>query len=223
MEASTINKIFDTLDKWKSFPAYQLERRVDIFFAIYLEKTIKHKFQIDVNHILPEFPVHKDTINHDGSNQSKKIDYVAISDSKILLIELKTDLNSKIQYQYEYYEKAQKNNIPNLIDGLLQIYRATKAKAKYEALFSEIIKIGWLTKEGKEFRNISKEYDIEVVFLQPILMNNENPKNIITFKDVIEAMRDEKDPITQRFIQSLSKWEIEAKAKERKNRKHLRS
>jgi len=35
-----IDELFDKLDEWRSLPAYQLERRADIFFAIYLKDII---------------------------------------------------------------------------------------------------------------------------------------------------------------------------------------
>lgn len=52
-----INKLFDTLDDWRTLPAYQLERRADIFVAINLEKIIEHKFSIKIDFKTPEFPV----------------------------------------------------------------------------------------------------------------------------------------------------------------------
>ena len=39
-----LNKLFETLDDWRNLPAYQLERRADVFFAIYLDEIIKGKF-----------------------------------------------------------------------------------------------------------------------------------------------------------------------------------
>jgi len=33
-----IEKLFDLLDDWRRLPAYQLERRADIIFAVHLEK-----------------------------------------------------------------------------------------------------------------------------------------------------------------------------------------
>ena len=61
-----IEKIFDLLKKWYKFPKYQLERRVDIFFALYLPDILKKKrknYVIDeekkYDYIIPEFPLRK--------------------------------------------------------------------------------------------------------------------------------------------------------------------
>ena len=36
-----IEKIFSNLDIWRKLPKYQLERRLDIFFTIYLKEIVE--------------------------------------------------------------------------------------------------------------------------------------------------------------------------------------
>jgi len=45
-----IDKLFNQLDDWRHLPAYQLERRADIFFAIYLIDIFKSKFNQDIEY-----------------------------------------------------------------------------------------------------------------------------------------------------------------------------
>lgn len=93
-----INVIFDNLDVWRNLPAYQLERRADIFFSIYLPEILSHKFGVKIEGVIPEFPILVGTIHPDiDINQSFKIDYLAkANDSKtIILVELKTDEGSR--------------------------------------------------------------------------------------------------------------------------------
>ena len=52
-----IDQLFDRLDDWRNLPAYQLERRSDIFFSLYLKDIIQSNYQQKVEHIIPEFPV----------------------------------------------------------------------------------------------------------------------------------------------------------------------
>ncbi|NQU84484.1 MAG: hypothetical protein HQ541_01865 [Mariniphaga sp.] len=205
MKHPTIHKLFDTLDKWRTFPAYQLERRADIFFAIYLKKIIYHKFGVEVDHILPEFSVRLGTIYGNNDNQSYKIDYVAVSQqkNKIYFVELKTDMSSRRENQDDYLKLAKKANIPKLMDGILKIYEATSAKIKYENYLNELVDVGWLSNESYE--NISNNYDISIVYLQPTV-EDEDPKQIISFDEVIKALMSETDPITRRFVESLKKW-----------------
>jgi hypothetical protein len=37
-----LNQMFEMLDRWRHLPAYQLERRADILFAIYLPGFLSH-------------------------------------------------------------------------------------------------------------------------------------------------------------------------------------
>ena len=83
-----IEKIFKLLSKWYKYPKYQLERRLDIFFSIYLPEILKERgIYIDIDDIFPEFPLKKE------NNQSTNADY-AIFENKddevtLYLVELK--------------------------------------------------------------------------------------------------------------------------------------
>jgi hypothetical protein len=77
-----IDKLFDLLDEWRTFPAYQLERRADIFFAMYLPDIIKYKLGFDVTGILPEFPVRVGSVSTVDINKSYKIDYIIICENE---------------------------------------------------------------------------------------------------------------------------------------------
>src|SRR5580765_1492626 len=56
-------RILDLLDSWRHLPAYQLERRADVFFAFYLPRFLANKFGTPVSDLLiPEFPLHHRTI-----------------------------------------------------------------------------------------------------------------------------------------------------------------
>ena len=38
---SKINQLFNNLDTWRHLPNYQLERRADIFFSLYLAEVLQ--------------------------------------------------------------------------------------------------------------------------------------------------------------------------------------
>jgi hypothetical protein len=202
-----INQLFDLLDKWRYFPNYQLERRVDIFFALYLKDILWHKYQFNADAILPEFPVHRGSIYLDvNDNKSVKIDYVAVDQSKkeVFLIELKTDMNSRRDAQDDYLLKAQVLNIHGLIDGLLKIYMATRLKTKYQSLFTEVEKLGWLQKTDSTYLNISSDYKTSVIYIQP--RNKKDDKAIISFDEIIVFLSNRNDALSKRFLISLKEW-----------------
>ena len=77
-----LNRALKTLDEWRHLPAYQLERRVDIFLGLLLPDILEAKFELQNNHmkVIPEFPLHKGLIvnadDEDGEDhQSVKVDF----------------------------------------------------------------------------------------------------------------------------------------------------
>jgi len=56
-----IASLFNRLDAWRHLPAYQLERRADIFFGLFLPDALNHHLRsrgISINpRVIPEFPL----------------------------------------------------------------------------------------------------------------------------------------------------------------------
>jgi len=203
-----IDNLFNLLDDWRHLPAYQLERRSDIFFAIYLSDILKSKFHQDIEYLIPEFPVRIATIYRHGTfpnpNLSFKIDYVAVCNKtrKVYLIELKTDDGSRREKQDKYLNGAKDINIPDLIDGVLEIYKVTNSKKKYENLLSHLSEIGWVNMQT--LKNTSSIYDIEIIYLQPNSDNSD--KTIISFEEIANILEDKQDELSKRFIKSIKEW-----------------
>jgi hypothetical protein len=67
---SHINQLFKKLDAWRHLPAYQLERRADIFFSLYLAEVLQKRFSLEATPVLiPEFPCRYGSIR-DGGNDA---------------------------------------------------------------------------------------------------------------------------------------------------------
>ena len=207
-ETITINKLFDLLDDWRNLPAYQLERRADIFFAIHLEKIIEKILGTKIDIVIPEFPVRVGEISkkHPKLNKSFKIDYLTYSknENKVYLIELKTDQRSRREKQDWYLKSASKIKVKGLVSGLLKIYKATNQKIKYNNLLDKIEKIGWIERENTTITNLNIEIEPVIIYIQPL--KKENEESIISFDDIIKALSDSNDLLTKRFIESLKKW-----------------
>ena len=148
-----INRIFDQLDDWRHLPTYQLERRADIFFALYLQEILEHYTGQAIHEILvPEFPLRKGTLlkmaaDEKGQNQSYRADYLALSRdlNQAFLIELKTDRDSSRQAQRLYLRNASRGGLNRLVKGLLDIFKATSSRRKYFCLLEKMEAIGLVT------------------------------------------------------------------------------
>ena len=137
-----LDTLFDRMDAWRHFPNYQFERRVDIFFALYLPEVLEAKLGFPMRpELAPEFPVRIGTIYPKiPIDKSYKIDYVALSalSDKTVFVELKTEGISLRPAQDKYLRAAQRMGLPRLLEGLLEIFRATKSKLKYFCLLEHL-------------------------------------------------------------------------------------
>lgn len=205
-----IDKLFSRLDVWRLLPAYQLERRADIFFAIYLDEIFKVKFGNAIDLVIPEFPVRVGDIyeNARQPNLSFKIDYVVVCEiiKKVYLTELKTDSRSRRDEQDKYLERAKENNIKKLVDGLIKIYCATAQKKKYNNFIDPLIKHGWIKSGEKIPINICEDYEVEIIYIQP--QNPDNLNNVISFEEIALILSSKEDDLTKRFVKSLKSWVI---------------
>ncbi|MFC1936766.1 hypothetical protein ACFLYP_03775 [Chloroflexota bacterium] len=203
-----INIIFDNLDDWRHLPAYQLERRADIFFSVYLPSLLESKFEIEIDSIIPEFPIRIGTIDPEkDTNLSNNIDYFAKvkGEKKVIFVELKTDDSSRRDEQDLYLERVQEVGLANLLNGLQSIYKATKSKRKYKFLLDKLMELDLLTiaDDGK-FKPIQEDCSITVVYLQP--NNFDEERNVISFDEVAEIIEQKNDCLSNRFAQSLREW-----------------
>ena len=224
-----IDQIFELLDEWRLLPAYQLERRADIFFAIYLKEIIESHCGYSIKHIIPEFPIHIGTLHSEipkfpdsvgtklntKRNQSFKMDYLVECEEKVLFIELKTDISSKRDKQDDYLAAAKEVKIPKLIDGLIAISQVSTSKIKYARLMKKVSDMGWLKIKKKEesWENLSKDKEIEIIYIQP---SPKKPKEVkdkcdevkcIYFKTIAKLLEKKDSELAKRFAESLEKWE----------------
>ena len=143
----TIERVFELLDEWRHLPAYQLERRADIFFALFLPKVLKKRFELDQAPIIliPEFP-----IKSREDNRPDRVDYLALKQSQKdervcergFLIELKTDMASIQGDQRRHLDKAAEKGLEHLVKDVLDICKTTDAKEKYVHLLYRLSELG---------------------------------------------------------------------------------
>jgi hypothetical protein len=193
-----INEIFDKLDHWRLLPAYQLERRADIFFAIYLPKILERFLEDEsIIKIIPEFPISKKILKLSDDNRSFKVDYMVITNTKVFLVELKTDMKSIDTEQKKKMKDAASLGIQKLIEGLESIVKASTSKLKYSNLLKQLEQDnnGW----------IKKIETVEVVYIQP-KQGKDDLKNTIYFSQIAKKLEKTSSFLSRRFAKSLIEW-----------------
>ncbi len=203
-----IDAIFSTLDSWRHLPAYQLERRADIFFALYLPDLVRGKFGFTVEDVLPEFPIRIGSIRpkNPNINLSFKVDYlVTLKDTdRVLFIELKTDNASMREKQDWYLKSAGQVGMGGLLDGLRHICKATKSR-KYLYLLKKLHSMGVISlEEDGTFTVPSRNREIQIIYIRP---NNEDEDgNVMSFREAAAIIGQHGDELSQRFAASLLTW-----------------
>ena len=160
-ESPTIERVFELLDKWRHLPTYQLERRADIFFALFLPDILKNHFKhLEINPmIVPEFPIRKppelQSKKPDGY-ESNRVDYFAYSSkgAHSFIIELKTDMSSKDKDQMKRLEKTAKTDIESLISDVIDISKSKSAdRQKYVHLLWHLQELGLVSGVDEDVYN----------------------------------------------------------------------
>ena len=222
-EYPTIADLFCLLDRWRHLPAYQFERRADIFFALFLPEVLgahlsEKNCSVEINPtLIPEFP-----IKNKGNNGSKKADYLALSTDRkrAFLVELKTDMDSIEKKQCANLHEAADEGLKKLVMGILDICGSPHKDPKYVYLLKLLSEIGLIEYEdglfppkGKEYRKalnrikgkVEKKEDwpcLKVVYIQPRL-----PPDAIDFKEFADAIeKGEGGGIRSLFADYLRKW-----------------
>lgn len=214
-----IQELFIKLDNWRQLPAYQLERRADIFFALYLDRILEptfkgHRFDL----VIPEFPVRLGSINEampKNGNRSVKVDYACFDSQKKLcvLVELKTDNGSMRDVQFELMREAQRKGLDALLRGIVALRNASKSKRKYDALLRQFIKARLMT-VGSDLRRVHvqpaigvAEHEVRLAIIQP------KAKGVYPFESIgFDQVRERIQPlavddiIAHHFCKALEKW-----------------
>jgi len=73
-------ELFGNLDRWRHLPTYQLERRADIFFSLYLPAVLSERTGVAVStDMIPELPICKALLGESATKHSVKVDYAVFA------------------------------------------------------------------------------------------------------------------------------------------------
>jgi len=219
----TMNDFFSILDKWRHFPAFPLEARSKVFFALFLPTVLEAHFRIGIEpQIIPQFP-----LKHEDSNQSDKVDLFALSENrkKGYLIELKTDMASIREEQECYLKRAGDKSMADILHDLKEIVQATDEKKKYYYLLNTLSKLGLIKIESSDelkcmiysenTRGVNRligeicvtesEWNPSVVYVQPRECKEDERFNYIYFKEFADIVESQGD-MGGLFAGYLRKW-----------------
>jgi len=217
--------VFSLLDRWRHFPNYQLERRPDIFFAVYLRDVLASEAGVALHAtVIPEFPLKRDLIWPDKpTSKSVKVDYVLFAEdlSRVFLVELKTDAGSRRDAQDHYLERAREVGFMTILEGVRDIVLATSSHQKYHHLVSALAELGLmsmspdlrdylyprprpgLTQRLGQLEVGDAEPKVEAWYIQPEATEGDHCIDFATFAAHVEKAD---DSLSEMFAAHLRRW-----------------
>ena len=76
-----IDTLFDLMDTWRHFPSYQIERRADLTFALYLPEVLEATLGVPIHPgLVPEFPARIGTIYPNEKTYSEDANIITFRD-----------------------------------------------------------------------------------------------------------------------------------------------
>lgn len=139
-----LSAVMNQLEKWRYLPSYALERRVDILFGMCLPNVIEYWFGVKDAKVIPEFPLHKDSLGIEKNNQSLKVDFAVFAHKngreRLFLVELKTDMDSRNSNQLDNMKIAKSAGSKKLLEGVILAAQSTRVPRKYAHLIWQLNK-----------------------------------------------------------------------------------
>lgn len=214
----TLESVLCLLDRWRHLPAYQLERRADVLFALFLPEVLEKHFGTSNVCLIPEFPIKKSLLRQDTTAQSINVDFLGVaraSDGKerAYLVELKTDMASRKEDQAEDLGRAAKRGLKALVGGVIEIAGAAahRHKKKYGHLLYLLSELDLVECQGDPldvggYKVADRTEDwpcLELVYVQP----KAPPKmTMIGFDDFAAKIEEDGSYIGRKFAGYLREW-----------------
>ncbi|MCA9597700.1 MAG: hypothetical protein KC776_30515 [Myxococcales bacterium] len=227
----SITTVFALLDRWRHLPAYQLERRADVFFALYLREVVSAHVGVELHTVMiPELPLRRGMLYGDGEpspNKTAKADYLLATAScdTFYLLELKTAQTSRRTKQDQYLELAKKAGLRAIVDGVIAVAAASSSKylQKYLHLLSDLSALGLVevpaqlydevfpsvraraTRGLAQVRNLvgTPEPPLRILYVQP---EAESAANTIGFAEYAAIVNGHDDDVSRAFARALRQW-----------------
>lgn len=230
-----LDTLFHHLDTWRHLPNYQLERRADVLFSIYLRGVIQEFTDVELAEtIIPEFPLKRDLIWPElKTNKSVKVDYAlfARDGKKVFFVELKTDDSSRRTEQDIYLKTAKRLGFKEIVNGVRSIILTTTAHQKYHHLSTTLARLGYLSlppdlashihpKPSDRLMSKLAEIvvtdtnpDVEVIYIQPTTpprRDGYEPDRCIDFEMFAKHVEKFDDRLSRNFAEHLRLWKAVA-------------
>jgi len=219
---NALDRLFENMDRWRHLPSYQLERRVDVFFSVFMKDVVEAHVGVALKPVIvPEFPLRHgsldpnldtrtDTRARDTRNRSSKVDYLLVSQdlASAFFVELKTDMRSRDPKQDAHMRTAQRLGLRRVLKGVCTLAECSTEAGKYRALLGELAALGLVESEStSRFRLSGADPTLSIVYVQPV--RSGVSELVIDFAEFATRIESSGDEIGRIFATHLRRWMTE--------------
>lgn len=208
-----LEQMLKNLDRWRHLPKYQLERRADVFFGLFVKLIMEARFGRLNEVVIPEFPYKNDS----NRKTTVNFDYVLFSAdlSRVFVVELKTEPDSAGEANNSYLNEVVDLPFDKIIGDLKAVVAATRQKAKYNCLIGQLKETGLILKDSDDGNSWDCHPKIgkpTVVYLTPRLKKSLNKNfELIFFDEAADILEKTGGAVECHFASYLRRWnEVQA-------------
>jgi hypothetical protein len=200
-------------------PNYQLERRADVLFSLYLPEVVSVKVGKDVFPIMiPELPIHCGLIDEARVDmKSIKADYLLMANDRTeaYLLELKTDDRSRRPKQDKAMVEICRpgKGLSCVLESAKQIAAASSRPEKYAEMFRVLSEMQLVTIPSGASANrmwfervevLPCPKKLRVIYVKPT--NEFDEPDIIDFAEMRQCVQRYDDELSVEFAERLKVW-----------------
>lgn len=215
-----VEKMLENLDDWRHLPKYQLERRADLFFGLFVRDVVASHLNIELNEIIiPEFPYKNNVSRYTTVN----FDYVLFSKETktAYILELKTDSGSVDDEQLAYLKLAKdtETGLNAIVSDIIDVADNSRHDSKYGCLLNKFKELQLVEKDAAtgKFKMNPNNFSIEILYLSPQLseksrskvldvVGNDKEAHIISFNKAADILEITGGAVECHFAAYLRRW-----------------
>jgi hypothetical protein len=224
-----IAEVFNSVNRWRNFPGYRMESRVELFFSLYLPGLLTQHFGTPVSDtMIPLLPLQREK----GSELLETVEFTLMASdlSQVWLVDLKADHRTRREYRDTFLRTTVRAGLRPILRGIVdlaQLADPVTAPRWYYLLHAlgsagllrlpEVLQSRMEVARSSEFvanwRVLFAQVELEdvdpdvhLVYVQPEQPEDPEGVECIDFNQVMAYVQHFNDDLSRLLMKSLALW-----------------
>jgi hypothetical protein len=221
--------VFNHVNRWRNFPGYRMEPRVELFFATYVPGLVTQHFGMPLKELMiPLLPLQREK----GSDLLETVDFTLIAAdlSRVWLVDLKTDYTARNDYRDAFLRAQAEGGFRPILRGIVnlaQLSGPVMAPRWYYLLHAlgqaGLLKLPKVLQSRMEVARTSEfvgnwrvlyaqveledvDPEVELVYVQPEQPEEDDAVECMDFDEIMAYVQHFNDDFSRLFLRSLALW-----------------